>query len=184
MEEKKLERGGFGLNALRIKGKQIKLLDYDAIYYEGSGNANTLGLKLTKNTIPVPVSMVNAVTALAPYLADVFYFNDVAALGKEGKALAEKVAARIRVHEVVVGGKGEEQNLKIKGFISLENGQEIKIGSHAIDLNASTYGWESKLAEALEKIEDEAYAYATSTEDAQLSMAGALFDKGTEEAGA
>lgn len=177
MEDKKLERGGFGLNSLRIKGKQIKLLDYDAVYYDGTGNANTLTVGVKKNTIPVPDSMVNALAALAPYLADVFYFNEVATLGKDGKALAEKVAARIRVHEVVVGGKGEEQNVKIKGFISLVNGQDIKISSHAIDLNASTYGWESKLTEALDKIEDEAYSYATSTEDGQLSLAGDLFEE-------
>lgn len=164
----------FTLNRLRTKGKNVTQCNWDETR-RVNGVAYVVNHKNDKTANKnKPESMQLALNDLKPMVLDVMYFGEVQVAGNgnpDVEVVYEKVNARTTVTGIKYSGTVPRRSVQIEYDLLAENGLVMGgFKTHAIQIDADTYGWEAELSDKLDRINKEAYSYMCTNKDAQMDM--------------
>lgn len=85
-------------------------------------------------------------------------------------AALDELKRYIRINKLSISGKDENKGCVITGVVEAETGQGMAFNTHRIQFKGEVYGWEQKLKDIVEDLENEAYEYLFNGKVAEPDM--------------
>ncbi len=154
---KQLSREQFSLRKLKVKPKTGSItIEWEA-NQSTETTAEVVDYSQSSNDYPHP-DLMQELKSLVANVVKVFCIDS---------------EERITTTGITIAGSGENESCIIMAEIDTDAGIPVGIATHRIKFEDEIYGFETKLLEACNRIEDEAYKYLYEDKKSQLSIFGA-----------